>query len=173
MLGFVLKRVAATIPVLLIVALIVFMILRLSPGDPAAIIAGDTATPEDIAKIRQHLGQQRAKGRQDAGIRGREGADGQLARLPSRGLARQHARMLHAAEDVARLLQEDAACIGHRHAMVVALQQLHAEVGLQAADLLAQRGLRRVQPLGGTGETELLGDGHVVAQVSKLQCHCR
>ena len=56
MLGFVLKRVAATIPVLLIVALIVFMILRLSPGDPAAIIAGDTATPEDIAKIRQHLG---------------------------------------------------------------------------------------------------------------------
>jgi len=54
--GFIVHRLFAAIPVLAIVAIIVFMILRLSPGDPAAIIAGDVATPEDIAKIRQHLG---------------------------------------------------------------------------------------------------------------------
>jgi peptide/nickel transport system permease protein len=39
-----------------VVAVIVFLLLRLSPGDPAAIIAGDDATSEDIAKIREHLG---------------------------------------------------------------------------------------------------------------------
>ncbi|HOA95838.1 MAG TPA: ABC transporter permease, partial [Quisquiliibacterium sp.] len=48
MLGFVLKRIASTIPVLLIVAVLVFLLLRLTPGDPAAIIAGDAASPENI-----------------------------------------------------------------------------------------------------------------------------
>lgn len=56
MFGFVVHRLLAAVPVLAIVALIVFMILRLSPGDPAAILAGDVATPEEIAKIREHLG---------------------------------------------------------------------------------------------------------------------
>ena len=56
MFGFLLQRVLATIPVLGIVALIVFLILRLSPGDPAVVLAGDVATPEDIEKIRRHLG---------------------------------------------------------------------------------------------------------------------
>jgi peptide/nickel transport system permease protein len=39
-----------------VVALVVFLILRLSPGDPAAILAGDAATPENIARIRASLG---------------------------------------------------------------------------------------------------------------------
>jgi peptide/nickel transport system permease protein len=56
MTGFLLKRIAATIPVLLIVAVLVFLMLRLTPGDPAAIIAGDNATPEQIAGIRRQLG---------------------------------------------------------------------------------------------------------------------
>ena len=50
------KRILATLPVMGVVAVIVFLLLRLSPGDPAAIIAGDDATSEDIAKIREHLG---------------------------------------------------------------------------------------------------------------------
>jgi peptide/nickel transport system permease protein len=50
------RRVAAVIPVLLIVALIVFLMLRLTPGDPAAVIGGDSATTADIAKIRESLG---------------------------------------------------------------------------------------------------------------------
>ena len=39
-----------------VVALFVFLLLHLSPGDPATVIAGDYATPEDIARIRAQLG---------------------------------------------------------------------------------------------------------------------
>jgi peptide/nickel transport system permease protein len=46
----------ATIPVLGVVAVLVFLLLRLTPGDPAAILAGDAATGEQIAKIRAELG---------------------------------------------------------------------------------------------------------------------
>ena len=53
---FIIKRIAATIHVMAVVALFVFLMLRLSPGDPAAVIAGDYASPEDIAKIRTQLG---------------------------------------------------------------------------------------------------------------------
>jgi len=54
--AFLLRRLLATVPVLLVVALIVFMLLRFMPGDPAAAIAGDMATPEQIAAIRVQLG---------------------------------------------------------------------------------------------------------------------
>lgn len=50
------RRILETIPVMLIVAVLVFMMLRLAPGDPASIIAGDAATTADIADIRQSLG---------------------------------------------------------------------------------------------------------------------
>ena len=56
MYGYILRRVLATIPVMLIVALVVFLLLHLTPGDPAAIIAGDYARPEDIERIRKNLG---------------------------------------------------------------------------------------------------------------------
>ena len=56
MLGYVLRRLAATVPVMLIVAIFVFLMLRLTPGDPAAVIAGDNANAEQIAAIRNHLG---------------------------------------------------------------------------------------------------------------------
>tara|TARA_B100000683_G_scaffold43877_1_gene39543 strand:+ start:1854 stop:2768 length:915 start_codon:yes stop_codon:yes gene_type:complete len=45
-----------TVPVMVVVALFVFLLLRLSPGDPAAVIAGDYATAEDVQKIREKLG---------------------------------------------------------------------------------------------------------------------
>jgi peptide/nickel transport system permease protein len=54
--GYIIKRILAVIPVMVIVALIVFLILRLTPGDPAAIIAGDTATPDQIAQLRRAMG---------------------------------------------------------------------------------------------------------------------
>lgn len=56
MLAYFLRRTLAAIPVMLVVALFVFLVLRLSPGDPAAIIAGDAATPEQLAAIRESLG---------------------------------------------------------------------------------------------------------------------
>ena len=56
MVAFLARRLLATIPVLLIVALLVFLMLRLTPGDPAAILAGDAANTEQIARIRASLG---------------------------------------------------------------------------------------------------------------------
>jgi peptide/nickel transport system permease protein len=53
---YVLKRILAVVPVLGIVAVIVFLLLHLSPGDPAALIAGDTASSDDVERIRQLLG---------------------------------------------------------------------------------------------------------------------
>jgi len=56
MLAYISKRVLATVPVMGVVALFVFLMLRLSPGDPAAVIAGDYASAEDVARIREQLG---------------------------------------------------------------------------------------------------------------------
>jgi len=56
MLGYLVRRVLAAIPVMAVVALIVFLLLRLTPGDPAAILAGDNATPEQLERIRTSLG---------------------------------------------------------------------------------------------------------------------
>ncbi len=56
MLQFLIRRLLAVIPVLLVVAVVVFLILRLTPGDPAAVIAGNSGTLEDIARIRKQLG---------------------------------------------------------------------------------------------------------------------
>jgi peptide/nickel transport system permease protein len=54
--AYIVRRVLATIPVMGVVALFVFSLLYLTPGDPAAVIAGDIATLEDIARIRAQLG---------------------------------------------------------------------------------------------------------------------
>ncbi|MFY7961109.1 MAG: ABC transporter permease [Elsteraceae bacterium] len=56
MIAYMLRRLAATIPVMLVVAIMVFLMLRLTPGDPAAIIAGDNANSEQVALIREKLG---------------------------------------------------------------------------------------------------------------------
>ena len=56
MLNFLVRRLLSTVPVLLIVAVIVFLMLRLTPGDPAAVLAGDAANTEQIAEIRRGLG---------------------------------------------------------------------------------------------------------------------
>jgi peptide/nickel transport system permease protein len=56
MLGYLLRRVFAAIPVMGVVALVVFLLLRLTPGDPAAVLAGDNATPVQLERIRTSLG---------------------------------------------------------------------------------------------------------------------
>ena len=53
---YLLKRILATIPVMLVVAIFIFLLLRLTPGDPAATIAGDYANDQQIAEIREALG---------------------------------------------------------------------------------------------------------------------
>lgn len=56
MFAYIVRRILATIPVMGVVALFVFSLLYFSPGDPAAIIAGDLATVADIERIREQLG---------------------------------------------------------------------------------------------------------------------
>jgi peptide/nickel transport system permease protein len=56
MLAYIVRRILATIPVMAVVALFVFSLLYIAPGDPAAVIAGDQATPADVERIRQSLG---------------------------------------------------------------------------------------------------------------------
>jgi peptide/nickel transport system permease protein len=56
MLSYILKRLLATVPVLLVVGVFIFLLLRLTPGDPAAMIAGDYATEDQIAAIKENLG---------------------------------------------------------------------------------------------------------------------
>ena len=56
MLDFIARRLIAIVPVLGVVAVFVFLMLRLTPGDPAAVIAGDNATSDQIAMIREKLG---------------------------------------------------------------------------------------------------------------------
>ncbi len=54
--NYLLRRLLATLPVMAVVAVVVFLLIHLSPGDPAALIAGDLATTEDIEKLRAALG---------------------------------------------------------------------------------------------------------------------
>jgi peptide/nickel transport system permease protein len=56
MFAYIIRRILATLPVVAIVALFVFSLLYIAPGDPAAVIAGEQASPEDVEKIRRNLG---------------------------------------------------------------------------------------------------------------------
>lgn len=56
MLAFIVRRIISTIPVMAFVALFVFSLLYIAPGDPAAVIAGDQASPADVERIRASLG---------------------------------------------------------------------------------------------------------------------
>lgn len=56
MLRFICARMAMAIPTLLIVGITVFMLIRLIPGDPAALMLGDMADPASLEELRRHLG---------------------------------------------------------------------------------------------------------------------
>ncbi|WP_026381870.1 ABC transporter permease [Afifella pfennigii] len=60
MASIILRRLLATVPVMGVVALFVFSLLHLSPGDPATILAGDQASPADVERLRDALGLDRA-----------------------------------------------------------------------------------------------------------------
>ena len=54
--GYIARRLLLLVPVLLGVSIVVFMVLHLSPGDPAEIMLGSQATQEDLARLRRELG---------------------------------------------------------------------------------------------------------------------
>ena len=55
MLVYTFKRLLASIPTLLAASILVFLFIHLIPGDPAAILLGDTATPEEIAALTREM----------------------------------------------------------------------------------------------------------------------
>jgi peptide/nickel transport system permease protein len=71
MYAFIVKRILVSVPVIGVVVAFVFLLLHLSPGDPAAMIAGEYAKPEDIARIRHQLGLDRPLLEQFVGWLGR------------------------------------------------------------------------------------------------------
>lgn len=56
MLAYTIKRILALIPTLLAASMLVFLFIHLIPGDPAAVLLGDTATPEEIAALTREMG---------------------------------------------------------------------------------------------------------------------
>src|SRR5437870_7459533 len=56
MIAYIVRRLFSTVVVMAVVAFVVFSLLYLTPGDPAAILAGDAATDDDIRRIREKLG---------------------------------------------------------------------------------------------------------------------
>ncbi|GKX34307.1 ABC transporter permease [Hoeflea sp. WL0058] len=55
MLGYVLGRLLAAIPIFILVAIFIFSLVHLTPGDPAVLLAGDNANPQQVEKIRERL----------------------------------------------------------------------------------------------------------------------
>lgn len=56
LLKYTVKRLILLIPVILCVALLIFVIMSFTPGDPAVIILGENATPEQVAALHEKLG---------------------------------------------------------------------------------------------------------------------
>jgi peptide/nickel transport system permease protein len=56
MTAYILRRLVMLIPVMLVVGIVVFALVHITPGDPAAVILGDSGTPEDVARVRDQLG---------------------------------------------------------------------------------------------------------------------
>ena len=71
-------------------------------------------------------------------------------------------------QEVIRLVQEGLAGGREPHAMLVAIEQPGADVGLQPLHRHAQRRLRDVQPLRGAAKAALLGDGDELAELAQV-----
>ena len=56
MLAYIIRRILGLFPVLFGVTVIVFLLIRLIPGDPAVVMLGDRASAEDVARVRELLG---------------------------------------------------------------------------------------------------------------------
>ncbi|MDT5025809.1 MAG: hypothetical protein QOE61_2235, partial [Micromonosporaceae bacterium] len=74
-------------------------------------------------------------------------------------------------EDGARLRQEGSSHIGEAGPTGIAVEQAYAEIAFECADLLRQRLLGEVQVLRGTAETEVLGDGDKVPELTQVHGH--
>lgn len=119
----------------------------------------DVDAGEALAELAQHVGEQFARGRSVE-------ADCQPR---STGNSDCLDRVLCLAEQLAALSEKRLAGGGEVDVAAVALKQRHSELCFEAADLLAEGGLRDVQPFGRAAEVELLGDGGEVLDESEVE----
>ena len=121
MFAYIVRRILATIPVMAIVALFVFSLLHLSPGDPAVIIAGDTATLEDIARIRAVAGKL-------------EPGDRLIADANTGWLMHEAARVVRAVQDVDVYIEQP--CLGYDDCLSIRRRTSHPFVLDESIDSL-------------------------------------
>ena len=95
-------------------------------------------------------------------------AHAQRPGLPLVDAARVVRGAVEVGQDRARVAQEGLAGRRHLHAPARPREELAAQLVLQQPDLVAQRRLGHVEPLGGAAEVQLLGDGHEVAELTQL-----
>ena len=104
----------------------------------------------------------------DLRIRRSGRADGQLTDFALVHAQRQIRRVRGLREDDARLLDEHPAGVGELDVALRAVEQRHAEFRLQLSNLLAERRLAEMKPLGGAAEVERVGHGDDVPQMTEL-----
>lgn len=107
------------------------------------------------------------RARNSAGERAGE-AEPQAAALTAAGGTRDGRRLVRPAEQLARLGKQRLTGGRERGAATVAVEELHAKLRLERADLLAHARLREVQPLGRAAEVQLLGHGHERGELAQL-----
>ncbi|MNL07148.1 hypothetical protein D3C87_1278150 [compost metagenome] len=95
-------------------------------------------------------------------------ADGQRAFIATRHALHARAHLLDAGEQLHGVAMERGAGGGQRHAAWLAVEQGHAQLGLQRLQLLGERGLLDAQLLGGAGHGAGFGHGQEVTQVSQF-----
>jgi hypothetical protein len=106
--------------------------------------------------------------RQDADLRGLGASDRQHTGFAPPRQPGHPGRPFDVSEDPPRFRQERPAGIGELYLSRGAQQKLHLDLFLQLADLLTERRLRDVEPLGRATEVELIGQRHEIAEVPKL-----
>jgi hypothetical protein len=107
----------------------------------------------------QRVGQERIRGQADE-------ADRQGTRLPLRRIVRAALEQLGTCEHGSRIVQRLLAFARDRDAARAALEQRHAQLGLELLDRQAHRWLRQVQARGRAAEMQLFGDGHQAAEMT-------
>jgi len=111
------------------------------------------------------------RGGEQRPAQGGQRTDPQHFRLGRCGVGDHRGGLVPVREEPLSCRVQRCACRGHADLAPVTAQQPGPQRGLQCGDLLAERWLGQVQPLGGAGEAQLVGDRHEVPQVAQMHIH--
>jgi hypothetical protein len=103
--------------------------------------------------------------------RGRHHADAKAALLAARGATRRFKCTVILRDHCTGAIEENASGLGQFDAARLAAKELDAELGFDRLDPLAERRLLHAEPLGGSCDVAVLGNGHELTEVPQLYCH--